>query len=35
VTVNVGCRADLAAPFEVLDLADINAFVSSFTAGCP
>ena len=28
-----GCVADLALPFGVLDLADINAFVSSFVAG--
>ena len=35
VTVNIGCRADLAAPYEVLDLADINAFVSAFMGGCP
>ena len=27
--------ADLAAPAGVLDLADINAFVGSFTGGCP
>ena len=27
--------ADLAEPFGVLDLADIQAFVAQFTAGCP
>jgi hypothetical protein len=27
--------ADLAEPIGVLDLSDIQAFVSSFTAGCP
>ncbi len=35
VTVHVGCRADLAAPYEVLDLADISTFIESFLAGCP
>lgn len=34
-TVNLGCRADLAEPFLLLDLADVVAFVESFTAGCP
>lgn len=27
--------ADLAEPFGVLDLSDISAFISAFTAGCP
>ena len=27
--------ADLSEPFGTLDLADINAFVASFIAGCP
>ena len=27
--------ADLAAPFGVLDLADIQAFIVEFTGGCP
>jgi hypothetical protein len=30
---DTGCPADLAPPFGVLDLADINAFVASFVAG--
>jgi len=34
-TLAIGCRADLAEPYNLLDLADINAFVSSFLAGCP
>lgn len=29
------CRADLAPPVDVLDLGDIDAFISSFLAGCP
>ena len=29
------CPADLAAPFGVYDLADLSAFIASFTAGCP
>ncbi|MBZ0170847.1 MAG: hypothetical protein K8E66_00555, partial [Phycisphaerales bacterium] len=33
VTATAGeCPADLAQPFEVLDLADINAFVAGFLA---
>lgn len=36
VTQTAGeCPADLAQPFEVLDLADINAFVSGFLAQDP
>ena len=27
--------ADIAEPFGVFDLADINAFVNAFAAGCP
>jgi hypothetical protein len=31
-----GCNvADVAEPFGILDLADIGAFVSNFTGGCP
>jgi len=29
------CTADLAEPFGVLDLADVQAFIAAFTAGCP
>ncbi len=29
------CPADIAAPFGVLDLADISAFVTAFTTGAP
>jgi len=33
---NPGCNlADIAVPFGVLDLDDIDAFIASFTAGCP
>lgn len=35
VSVNIGCRADLAEPYNLLDLADVLAFVESFNAGCP
>lgn len=31
-----GCNiADIAEPYGILDLADIGAFVSNFTGGCP
>lgn len=31
-----GCNwADIAEPFGVLDLADINAFIAAFVGGCP
>jgi hypothetical protein len=30
-----GCAADLAEPYDVLDLNDISAFVSGFTSGDP
>lgn len=33
--INQNPIADLAPPFGVLDLADANAFVSAFLAGCP
>ena len=33
--VGAGCPADLAAPFGILDLADINAFTTGFVAGDP
>ena len=33
--VSPGCPADLAQPFGVLDLADINAFTGGFTMGSP
>jgi len=29
------CLADIAVPFGVLDLDDVDAFINSFTAGCP
>jgi len=36
VPAGVGCNgADLAEPFGVLDLGDISAFVSAFSAGDP
>jgi hypothetical protein len=35
VSVNQACPADLAAPFGVLDVSDISAFLSLFSAGDP
>jgi hypothetical protein len=29
------CPADLAPPYNVLDLSDVNSFIESFVAGCP
>ena len=29
------CQADLAFPFGILDIDDVNAFITSFIAGCP
>ncbi len=34
-SINVGCIADLAEPYNVLDFTDVLAFLASFGAGCP
>jgi len=34
-SINVGCRADLAEPFNVLDFTDVLAFLEAYGAGCP
>jgi len=34
VTVEHGCEADLRAGFGVLDLSDIDAFITSFSTMC-
>jgi hypothetical protein len=34
-SINIGCRADLAPPYNELNFDDVLAFLTSFGAGCP
>ncbi len=34
-SINIGCRADLAPPYNVLNFDDVLLFLTEFGAGCP
>jgi len=34
-SINIGCRADLAEPYNELDFSDVLAFLTAYGAGCP